>query len=96
MENNDRLKFISYDGDYPNLCSGLLVLRADGRKFTFWVRLQSGGNVWFDNDWLEHVEHGPWSIAEDAWPEEFPIELRDAAVELVNDCVPWGCCGGCV
>lgn len=29
------VEFVSYDGDFPNLCSGTLVLRIDGEKVTF-------------------------------------------------------------
>lgn len=90
-----RLKFISYDGDYPNLCSGVLTLELDGNPIEFPSHcLSSGGSVWFDGDWQEHVESGPWSIGE--WPEWFPEELKREAVELVNDNIPEGCCGGCV
>ena len=28
--NNSHVKFISYDGKFPNLCSGQLVLEIDG------------------------------------------------------------------
>lgn len=30
-----RVKFVSYDGEYPNLCSGTLVLNVDGKDVTF-------------------------------------------------------------
>ena len=33
--NTDRVKFISYDGDYPNLCSGVLTLEIDGKEYKF-------------------------------------------------------------
>lgn len=29
------VKFISYDGAYPNLCSGMLVVEIDGEKISF-------------------------------------------------------------
>ena len=29
------VKFISYDGKYPNLCRGKLTLEIDGEKVTF-------------------------------------------------------------
>ena len=31
------IEFVSYDGSYPNLCSGELVLKINGRKRTFGV-----------------------------------------------------------
>ena len=29
------VEFISYTGRYPNLCSGILTLRIDGKEVTF-------------------------------------------------------------
>ena len=34
MKNKNRLKFISYDGNYPNLCSGTLIMELDGQEIT--------------------------------------------------------------
>ena len=33
--NTDRVKFISYDGEYPNLCRGVLTLEIDGKEYKF-------------------------------------------------------------
>ena len=33
--NTSRVKFISYTGEYPNLCSGVLTLAIDGKKSKF-------------------------------------------------------------
>ena len=50
----DRLKFISYDGKFPNLCSGTLVMNLDGKDITFSSYcLSSGGSVSFDEEWNE-------------------------------------------
>lgn len=32
---NKRVKFISYTGKYPNLCSGVLTLEIDGTQYKF-------------------------------------------------------------
>jgi hypothetical protein len=89
------LTFVSYDGGYPNLCSGELVLAIDGVPIAFpSYSLCSGGSVWFTDDWEEQVESGEWSITD--YPEGFPEELKARAVELVNEYVRQGCCGGCV
>lgn len=85
------IKFISYDGRWPNLCSGTLVLEIDGVVRTDF-NLCSGGSVWFDGEWCEHVESGPWRI-------EVPEDLKHLQHEIedvVNINVPHGCCGGCV
>ena len=60
----------------------------------FWV---SGGSVTFDSDWNEYVADGEW---EACWKEEnYPKEIADVLpklLELFNENVPHGCCGGCV
>ena len=58
----------------------------------FW---STGGSVWFDDDWDEHVESGGWNISVFSLPEELK-PYADEIGELFNDHVPWGCCGGCV
>ena len=86
------VKFVSYDGRYPNLCSGTLVLEVDGKKRELSHVLCSGGSAGFDGNWNEFVTSGPWSVnlPEDLEPYRKEIE------ELVNDEVPQGCCGGCL
>lgn len=91
------VKFTSYDGTYPNLCSGTLVISIDDVQFKFKQgALRSGGSVSFDENWSENVSSGPWTISE--WPKGIPKDkkLRDAIIKLVNDNILWGCCGGCV
>lgn len=87
------VEFVSYDGKYPNLCSGQLVLKINEqvRELPHYC-LSSGGSVWFDNDWDEHVETGRWSIN---LPEDLE-PLRKEIEECINENIPYGCCGGCV
>lgn len=70
-----------YDPNVSNYCS-------------FWA---SGGNVSFDEDYMEDVTKGPWQPGwnEDDYPEEIK-ELLPQLLELFNENVPYGCCGGCV
>lgn len=90
-----RLKFISYNGVYPNLCSGRLVMRLDGKQIVFpSFCLSSGGSVSFDEKWDEEVTQGEWTIKE--FPKGFPEELEYLAEKLVNENIEQGCCGGCV
>ena len=90
-----KLEFVSYNGKYPNLCSGVLILSLDGRRVQFPdYCLESGGSVWFDDGWEEHIETGEWKISK--YPKDFPEDLRQSAVDLVNKNIPYGCCGGCV
>lgn len=88
----EKVKFISYDGKYPNLCSGTLVLEIDGKEHSFEYALISGGGVYFDSDWNENVTRGEWCVN---LPDEFK-HLKNIVEELVNDNVEYGCCGGCV
>ena len=90
-----KFEFVSYDGDYPNLCSGTLVFKVDGKEYSFDHILESGGSVEFDENWNEHVSYGPWSIREYNLPDELK-GFRKEITELVNDNVSFGCCGGCI
>ena len=86
---------IEYDGRYPNLCSGTLRVIIDEKEWVFPSHsLSTGGNVWFDDNWSEHVEDGPWSI--NHWPENFPEEYKSTVLYEVNNSIQHGCCGGCV
>lgn len=100
--NETHVKFISYTGEYPCLCFGNLTLEIDGIEYTFgnsntdfasfWY---SGGRVWFDDEWGEHVECGEWSIDVDYLPEQFRKYAKEID-SVFNENVEWGCCGGCV
>ena len=86
---------IRYDGRYPNLCSGDLVVIIDRKEWVFPNHcMASGGSVWFDKGWDEHVEFGPWRIKD--WPDGFPKNMKKAVLNKVNEEIPQGCCGGCV
>ncbi len=89
---NNTVEFIGYDGDYPCLCYGTLTLCINGENVQMENCLASGGAVWFDDDWTEHVECGAWDV-------DVPAHLAHLAEKIkgvVNANVPYGCCGGCV
>lgn len=88
-----QIEFVSYDGDYPNLCAGTLVIKVEGVEFKLPHALASGGHVWFDDDWNEHVIQGLWRVKN--LPEELE-PFRKEITDLVNKNVEHGCCGGCV
>lgn len=93
-----RVEFISYDGEYPNLCSGTLVIRVNGKEHRLDHVMKSGGNVWIDEEGDDYVEHGPWVINYSPF-SDFPEELVpyiDEIERVVNENVPHGCCGGCI
>lgn len=89
------IALVYYDGEYPNLCSGQLIVAVNGKVWSFPSHcLSSGGSVTFDENWSENVDSGEWSVSE--WPEGFPEEDKQSTLDMINSEIPWGCCGGCV
>ena len=86
---------IEYDGAYPNLCSGKLVVTINGKRWEFPAHsLRSGGMVGFIRNGHSHVEEGDWNVRE--WPEGFPEESKAGVLSKINEEIPHGCCGGCL
>jgi hypothetical protein len=93
------VKFVSYTGKYPNLCSGVLALEIDGEEHRFgynsgqhepfWT---SGGKCWFTNGYADaHVSEGTWNIDVSRLPEYFKAYAAEID-EVFNSCVEHGCC----
>lgn len=91
------IKFISYDGAWPNYCSGVLKIEVDGKEYALRkYTLVSGGRVTFDANWSNaKVYKGPWKIDEDYLPDELK-SCKSQIEAVVNENVPFGCCGGCI
>lgn len=90
------IKFISYNGKYPNLCSGILVIEIKNKKYELDNVLISGGSAYFANSYSEsHVEEGEWNILQDSLPEEIK-QYQQEIIKVVNNNVEHGCCGGCL
>ena len=86
---------IEYDGKYPSLCSGSLVVKIDGKRWAFPAYcLISHRDTWLDNYGEEHISRGKWSI--EKWPAGFPENLKVIVEQEVNEELPYGCCGGCL
>lgn len=87
------IEFVSYDGKYPNLCSGTLILKINGKERIFpEYCLHSNGCAYIDVGGNDHVSKRPWSV-------DIPEDLKEYTVEIeecVNENVGWGCCGGCL
>ena len=100
------IEFISYDGKYPNLCSGTLKLKIDGKEHTFLYCLSSGGTDYSDEDWNWTVERGEWtfdpkfSIIDHGKSKSEDFNFTPEEIELINNLVnqnvEQGCCGGCI
>lgn len=88
------VKFISYTGEYPCLCMGILNIEVDGKSYALKHCMRSGGNVSFDDEWKAFVTTGEWSLDLDEYPDLIPYQ--EEITKLVNENVPYGCCGGCV
>jgi hypothetical protein len=86
------VEFVSYDGEYPCLCSGVLKIKIDGKEIALKNCLSSGGSVWFDDDCAEHIEEGEWTLDV---PKKYE-HLKQEITDVVNVNVPYGCCGGCI
>ena len=91
------IKFVSYDGKYPSLCSGTLVLSVDGKDVSEKYCLISGGD-WYINKTDEGVSKGDWKL--DTIYSFKDMHFTDEEVKyiekLVNENVKKGCCGGCI
>ena len=84
----DKVEFVSYNGKFPCLCCGILVLRINGEEVTFpKYSLVSGGKCLSDNE----VKKGDWEVNV---PERFS-HLKKEIEACVNANIPHGCCGGC-
>ncbi len=98
-----KIEFVSYDGKYPNLCSGTLILSVDGKEYSWrGPCLVSGGEIIHDGNWNDiEVITGPWGVDFDMSPDQYDLNFTDEEmkfiVDLVNDNVDdYGCCGGCI
>lgn len=89
------IEFVSYTGRYPNLCRGILTIKVYGKLYELTNVLCSGGSVWFDDGWCEHVEDGEWAINKSNLPEELEQYIEEIEY-VVNENIEYGCCGGCV
>lgn len=47
------IKFISYDGKWPTLCMGTLVVEKDGKQYSMKHVLESSGSCGFNKDYSE-------------------------------------------
>jgi hypothetical protein len=90
-----KVEFISYNGKYPTLCYGVLVIKVDDKEYSLSGCLHSGGSVTSDSDWNFDVSTGPWEINESSLPVELQKHYEEIK-KVVNANVEYGCCGGCI
>lgn len=98
-----KIEFVSYSKKYPCLCFGTLVVKINGKKVSFgtdekypafWA---SGGSVKFTEDWEPIVTEGEWQLAanEKNYPKRI-WKILPQILQVMNDNVTHGCCGGCI
>ena len=72
------VEFVSYDGSYPNLCTGKTILKINGETVILPpYSLTSGGYFLVDEDRTESVCKGLWSVD---LPEELEQYRRETSV----------------
>ena len=82
---------IKYDGKYPNLCSGHLVVTVDNVRCDFGnYALHSTGGIKAN---YSGTRKGPWEVD---YPKDFPKHLKTPVLEAINSNIEHGCCGGCI
>lgn len=90
-----KVKFVSYTGKWPNLCTGTLTLEIDGKLVRFGLNEEyhkfwsSGGRCS-----IRGIEHGEWIIDVEDIPEQYR-KYADEMDRVFNANVEFGCCGGC-
>lgn len=97
---NEHVKFVSYTGKYPCLCSGILTLEIDGETVKFGMDLDCEyGKFWYSGgctNWhTGDVEHGDWKIDVQDIPEKYRKYANEIDIAF-NENVERGCCGGCL
>lgn len=89
------IEFVSYDGRYPCLCMGTLVIKVNGKTYRLKNALVSGGAVLPNDDFSDMwTVEGEWSVAVYDYPELEPY--KEEIARVVNENVEYGCCGGCI
>lgn len=93
---NNVVEFISYDGKWPNLCRGTLIIKVNGKTYTFEDAMISGGHIYggAHTDWDMWAEQDDWEINLEEHPEL--EQYKEEITRVVNENVPQGCCGGCI
>lgn len=86
------VRFVSYSGEFPCLCFGVLKIEVDGKVLELENALVSNGACGVTDDGEDYWITAKWSVD---LPEQLkPYEKEITA--LVNENVAWGCCGGCI
>jgi len=98
----ENVKFVSYTGKYPCLCSGDLTLEIDGENVIFGSIINKRKGIytsfWYSGGYISadyEAYTGEWQIDVSKIPEEYR-KYASEIDEVFNANVPYGCCGGCI
>lgn len=97
------IKFVSYDGEYPNLCCGTLTLLINGVYVRFgqdnlcdYSSFWTSGAGYFSDDIIgDHSGKRDWLLSEYAEIPEYLTPYSNELIKIFNNNVEPGCCGGC-
>lgn len=97
-----RVKFVSYNGKWPCLCTGTLILKIDDELVRFGMQEKypsfwsSGGECGFMGDYTDaYINEGEWIINTEDLPDKYKKYVTEIDI-VFNENVPHGCCGGCL
>lgn len=88
------VEFVSYDGKWPCLCYGTLIIKVNGKTYSFQEAMISGGRIMRNEEWDMWAEQDDWEINLEEHPEL--EQYKEEITRVVNENVPQGCCGGCI
>lgn len=114
LKNDDRehpahVKFISYSGKWPTLCSGILILDICGCRVSFGDQgkyaksLPDGSKPAHPKFWSTggecgcppgEIMTGEWNVDVSLLPDQYKIFAEEIDA-VFNKNVEHGCCGGC-
>ena len=90
------VEFVSYDGKWPCLCYGTLIIKVNEKTYSFTEAMISGGRICGGphTGWDMWAEQDPWELSLEEHPEL--EQYKEEITRVVNENVPYGCCGGCI
>ena len=88
------VEFVSYDGKYPCLCMGTLIIKVNNKTYSLKDVMISGGSICRNEDWDMWETYGDWKVDLKEYPELEPY--KEEITRVVNENVRQGCCGGCI
>lgn len=77
------VKFISYNGEYPNYCNGIVTLEIEGIEYSFNLSELLGTKSYYIK-----------GINPDAFPENIRRYYHEI-IRVMKDNLQYTCCGGC-